>query len=148
MNAVTQASTVAEVLATSFVVDATPRQVFEAINDVPSWWTGDIQGESRRAGDEFVFRYKDIHRSWQRIVESIPGERVVWEVLDAHLSFARDPAEWKGTRMVFEIVPRGKRTELRFTHEGLSPECECFEQCVKGWTYYVGESLKNRVLAS
>lgn len=30
---------------------------------------------------------------------------------------------------------------LRFTHDGLVPEYECYDACSRGWTFYIGESL-------
>jgi hypothetical protein len=38
-------------------------------------------------------------------------------------------------------MPRTKATELTFTHIGLTPQVECFDQCEKGWDYFIGESL-------
>jgi hypothetical protein len=134
--------------ATAFTVDRTPQEVFAAINDVRGWWSGEIDGNTDKVGDEFSYRYEDIHYSKQKITELVPGRRVAWRVLDARLSFATDKAEWRGTDIVFDIVQKGDKTELRFTHIGLVPELECFESCSGGWRLYIDGSLRNFIAAS
>ena len=135
----------AKSFSTSFVVDQTPEQVFDAVNNVRAWWTGEIRGKSEKPGDVFTFRYQDIHRSKQKVVEAVPGRKVVWRVEDARLSFTKDKEEWTGTRVVFDIAKKGEKTELRFTHDGLVPEFECFEACSEGWDFYVNTSLKKLI---
>ena len=130
----------------SFTVDRTPEQVFDAINDVRAWWTGEITGETDKLGAEFTFRYKDMHRSTQKVVEWAPGRRVVWRVTDSHLSFLKHKSEWTGTEVVFDITRKGGKTALTFTHVGLTPEVECFDACTEGWGYFVNESLLPYIL--
>ena len=50
-------------------------------------------------------------------------------------------AKWNNTRVIFEISRKGKKTQLLFRHEGLVPEVECYNDCVKGWDYYIKGSL-------
>jgi hypothetical protein len=130
---------------TAFLVDQSPFEVFAAVTNVRGWWTGEVKGKSLKVGDEFTFRYEDLHRSTQRVVEVIPEKRIVWLVTEAHLGFAESPAEWKGTRVVFDISKKGSKTELRFTHEGLVPSFECFDACHEGWTFYVEGSLRKLI---
>jgi hypothetical protein len=130
---------------TTFTVDQTPEDVFAAINDVRGWWTGEIEGGTDKLGDEFTYRYQDIHYSRQRITKLVPGERVVWLVLDAHLDFTEDKSEWKGTEISFEISRRGEGTEVRFTHVGLAPEVECFDACSNAWGFYISGSLRSLI---
>jgi hypothetical protein len=130
---------------TSFLVDQTPEQAFAAINNVRGWWGEGVEGGTEKLGDAFIYRHKDLHRSTQKLVEVVPGKKVVWLVTDANLSFAEDKAEWKGTKVVFEISRKGKQTEVRFTHQGLVPEVECYEACSGGWTFYLHDSLKNLI---
>ena len=127
---------------TTFTVDQTPAEVFAAINDVRGWWTGEIDGATAAVGDEFTYRHGDVHYSKQRIIESSPGERVVWLVVDAHLSFIADPGEWTGTTVTFDIVRANDRTEIRFTHVGLVPDVECYTACSNAWASYVNGNLR------
>jgi Activator of Hsp90 ATPase homolog 1-like protein len=131
---------------TAYSVDQTPEEVFAAINDVPGWWTGEIVGGTDKLGDEFTYRYKDIHYSKQKITELIPGEKVVWRVTDAHLNFP-DPAEWIGTDITFEVSREGGQTRLRFAHVGLVPEFECFDNCSSAWSSLVNGNLRRLITA-
>ena len=110
-------------LTVAFTVDQTPEEAFAAINNVRGWWSGDIDGSTDTLGDEWTYRYKDIHYSKQRITEFVPGKKVVWLVVDGYLNFVEDKTEWKGTAITFEIAKKGDKTEVRFTHVGLVPAC-------------------------
>jgi uncharacterized protein YndB with AHSA1/START domain len=132
---------------TSFTVDKSPEEVFAAINNVRGWWSGEIQGGTDKLGDEFSYRYEDLHLSTQKITELIPGKKVVWHVLDASLSFTNDKTEWKGTDITFDISRKGDRTEVRFTHVGLVPKLECFDDCSTVWRSYVNVGLHNFITA-
>ncbi len=145
MKVATRRAVTNENFSTSFLVDQSPQEVFDAVTNVRGWWSTSLKGKSSKLGDEFTFRYQDIHESKQRLVEVVPDKRVVWQVLDASLNFVNDKHEWKGTKVVFDIAKKGKKTELTFTHEGLTPAFECFEACSGGWDYYIDTSLKNLI---
>jgi len=125
----------------SFTVDKTPDQVFAALKEVGSWWPGEIKGDTGRLGGVFTYRYKDMHSSTQKITEWAPGKRVMWHVTESHLSFVEHNEEWTGTEMVFEIKAKGGKTELKFTHLGLTPKVECYGACSDGWGYIINECL-------
>jgi hypothetical protein len=126
---------------TTIVVDQTPKQVFESINNPQNWWTGEIKGKAEKLNDEFSYRYKDLHYSKQRIVDTIPGQKVVWLVTESSINYAEDKDEWTGTKISFEISEKGNKTQLRFTHLGLDPKIECFESCSSAWSRIIGQSL-------
>jgi uncharacterized protein YndB with AHSA1/START domain len=128
---------------TSFAVDRPRKDVFDAINDVRGWWMTKVDGDSRAVGDEFSYRVPDVHFCTIRVTELVPGERVVWRVVDNHMTFIEDQSEWKGTEIRFELSERDGATELRFTHAGLVPSYECFDVCRNAWTFYVGDSLRS-----
>src|SRR6266702_905912 len=130
---------------TTFIVDETPEEAFAAINNVRDWWSGNIEGSTNKLGDEWTYRYKDIHYSKQKITEFIPGKKVVWLVLDSYLNFIEDKTEWNGTKITFEIGKKGDKTEIRFDHLGLTPEVECYDACSNAWGGYVNSSLRNLI---
>jgi len=130
---------------TSILVDQTPEQVFAAINNVRGWWSGEVNGDTDKAGAEFTYRVPEMHYSKQKITEFIPGKKVVWHVSDANLSFVEDKSEWKGTDIVFEITKKGSKTEVRFMHKGLVPSFECYEDCSTGWGMLINGNLRKLI---
>ena len=126
-------------------MDQTPKEVFDAINNVRGWWSGDIEGSTDKLGAEWTYRYKDMHRSKQKITELVSGKRVVWHVLDAYLSFVKDKTEWNGTDVVFDIIKKDGKTQLQFTHVGLVPEFECYDDCSNAWGGYINGSLRKLI---
>ncbi|MFO0567694.1 MAG: SRPBCC domain-containing protein [Polyangiaceae bacterium] len=130
---------------TSFVVDRSPEAVFHAVNDVRAWWSGEIDGRTDALGAEFSYRYKKLHQSRQKVTEHVPCKKIVWRVVESRIEFVEDKTEWDGTDIVFEIEPRNGKTELRFTHVGLSPNVECYDACRQGWTFYVQQSLRKLI---
>lgn len=130
---------------TSFTVDQSPQAAFDAIRDVKSWWSRTIDGQTSAVGDDFAYRYKELHSSKQRLTELVPQQRVVWKVVEAELTFTKQRNEWVGTQLRFELTAKNGKTEVRFTHEGLTAQLECFDACSKAWTYYVNESLQRRI---
>jgi hypothetical protein len=130
---------------TTFLVDQTPKKVFDAINNVRGWWSGEIEGDTDKLGAEFTYRYQDVHRSTHKITELVPGKKVVWHTTDSRINFVKDKAEWKGTDIVFEITKQGDKTELRFTHIGLVPAIQCYGECSGAWEYYINDSLRRLI---
>jgi hypothetical protein len=132
-------------LTITFLVDQTPDEAFEAITDVRGWWSGNIEGPTDKLGGEFTYRYQDIHYSKQKVTELVRGERVVWRVLDSYLEFVADKREWNGTKVTFDIVRKGDKTEVRFTHAGLVPAQECYGACSSAWSSYIRGSLRTLI---
>jgi hypothetical protein len=129
----------------SFWVDQTPEEAFNAVINVYQWWTENIEGSSEKQEDEFEVRFGDVHYSKQKLIEIVPGRKVVWLVTDSRLSFVEDKSEWTNTRIIFEIAEQGGKTQLRFTHQGLVPQGECYDACSNAWTGYIQHSLKNLI---
>jgi hypothetical protein len=130
---------------TTLVVDQTPKEAFRAITNPGGWWSEEIEGGTEKLNDEFFYHYKDIHLCKMKLIEVVSNQKVVWLVLDNYFKFTKDKSEWKGTKVVFEIAPKGKKTEIKFTHQGLVPQYECYEICREAWTHYVTESLRDLI---
>ena len=129
----------------TITVGQTPKEVFAAITNVRGWWSGNIEGGTDKLGDEFTYRYENVHYSKQKITELIPGKKLSWLVLDSYLSFVKDKTEWNGTKVIFDITKKGDKTELRFTHVGLVPQYECYDACTDAWSGYIKGSLRNLI---
>jgi len=130
---------------TTILVDQTAAEVFNAVNNVRGWWSEEVEGGTEKLNDVFLYHYKDVHIARMKLVEVIPNKKVVWQVLDNHFSFTKDKSEWVNTKIIFDITEKDGKTQLRFTHEGLVPEYECYQVCFDAWTSYIQGSLKNLI---
>ena len=130
---------------TGFTVDQSPEEVFHAINNVRGWWSGSFIGDADLLGAEFEYRYGDVHYSKQKVMEFIPGERIVWHVEEASLNFVDLKQEWVGTDIIFEIVQKNGKTEMTFTHAGLIPQFECYNACSNAWSTLIQSNLRNLI---
>jgi len=126
-------------------VDQTPEEAFAAINNVRGWWSEEIEGGTDKIGEEFKYRFKDVHRCKMKITELIPSKKVAWRVLENYFSFTEDKTEWTGTKLNFEIRKNGDKTEIQFTHLGLVPKYECYDVCSDAWGAYINGSLRNLI---
>jgi uncharacterized protein YndB with AHSA1/START domain len=122
-------------------VDGTPAEIFAAINHVTDWWNKDMEGKSENQDDEFIVRFGDVHFTKHRITEMTPNKKIVWLTTDSKLTFVEKQEEWTNTTISFEIMPKGKQTEIKFTHHGLTSDFECYGGCSKGWDEYINGSL-------
>jgi hypothetical protein len=130
---------------TSFLVDQTSAEVFNAVNNVRGWWSERIDGGTDKLNDEFTYQRWDLHKCTMRLIEVIPDKKAVWLVLDNYFSFTEDKTEWIGTTIEFEITEKDGKTQLHFTHRGLVPAYECYDICFDAWTSYINGSLKNLI---
>jgi hypothetical protein len=130
---------------TTFAVDRTPTEAFDAITNVRGWWSEEIGGRTDQLGAEFTYRHEDVHRCRIRVTEAVPGRKVSWLVVDNYFNFTEDETEWTGTTISFDISEKDGQTEVRFTHQGLVPAHECFEVCSTAWGFYVNDSLQSLI---
>jgi len=125
-------------------VAKSPQHVFNCIKEVSKWWSKDFEGSGKQLNDEFIIHHPGAHFSKQKLVEVVPDKKIVWLVTDSTLYWLqKDKHEWTNTKMIFDISTNGDKTVLRFTHEGLVPEKECYARCEQGWTMVIKDWLFN-----
>jgi hypothetical protein len=130
---------------TTILVDQTPKEAINAIKNIRGWWSEGVEGSTDKLNDEFIYHYKDIHYCKMQLIELVPDQIVVWQVLDNYFKFTKDKSEWIGTKLVFDISRKDNQTEIRFTHAGLVPQYECYEICREAWTNYIQNSLRDLI---
>src|SRR5829696_4323496 len=130
---------------TTIMVDQSPKEAFNAINNVRGWWSEEIEGSTDSLNDEFAYHYEDVHNCRIKLTEVIPDEKVVWLVLDNYFKFTKNKSEWKGTSISFEIAKKDEHTQVVFTHHGLVPDYECYTICRDAWTSYIQNSLRSLI---
>ncbi|MCS3869201.1 uncharacterized protein YndB with AHSA1/START domain [Chryseobacterium ginsenosidimutans] len=126
----------------SFTTSKSPEEVFNILIDPKKWWIGlhneIITGNSEKLNDEFTFTAGNgAHHSVQKLVELIPNEKIVWEVIDSNLTFSKKTDEWTGTKIRFETFKENDKTKVVFTHDGLTPQFECYGGCSSAWLQYL-----------
>jgi hypothetical protein len=129
----------------TITVDQTPEEAIEAIKNIRGWWSQQLEGSTDKLGDECTYRFEDVHSCKMKLVEVIPQKKVAWIVLDNYFKFTKDKTEWLGTKIVFDVSRKDNKTEIRFTHEGLVPEYECFNICSSAWGSYINGSLRSLI---
>lgn len=130
---------------TTFSVDNSPKEVFNAVNNVRGWWSERIDGGTEQLNDEFTYQRWELHKCTMKLIEVIPDKKVVWQVLDNYFSFTEDKTEWIGTKISFDISEKDGKTQLLFTHWGLVPAYECYDVCFDAWSSYIKGSLQNLI---
>ena len=129
----------------SIAVNKKAADVFRKINQVSGWWTENMEGGSNQLNDVFTVHFGETFVNF-KVTEYVPAKKVAWLVTDCYLHWLNDKKEWKGTEVVFDISEQNDMTKVNFTHIGLEPQVECYNDCVKGWDQYVKSSLVNFIM--
>lgn len=129
---------------TSMVVEQPPDEVFHAIKNVRRWWSENIEGKTDELMSEFTHRDRYLLATFR--IAALTPQRIVWEVATSHCNkFLDHMDEWEGTKIIFEIIETSDQSQVRFTHQGLIPQFECYEVCSKAWDYFIRVSLKSLI---
>ncbi|WP_369138195.1 SRPBCC family protein [Modestobacter versicolor] len=110
----------------------TPERVYEALTTVDGlagWWTGDARG-SGEPGGVLEFRFPPVGGFDMEVLETVPGERVTWRVVEG-------PAEWVGTTVEWRLRQDGDWTIVLFTHAGWREPVEFMHHCSTKWASFL-----------
>jgi hypothetical protein len=125
----------------SISVKISADEAIKRISHVPDWWGITFSGKAGEQGDTFTVKMTGDSFFNFTVTELMPGKKLVWLVTDCYMPWYADKTEWIDTRLIFDLKENEGVTELRFTHEGLTPAVECYKDCETGWTHWIKTSL-------
>jgi len=114
-------------------IKAPAAEVYQALTTtegLTDWWTHD----TKAAGDVLQFRFAAGGFD-MLVLESDPGKRVLWEVVDG-------PEEWVGTRIDWRLDQADDYTTVLFQHQGWKEPVDFMHHCSTKWATYL-MSLKS-----
>lgn len=120
------------------VVAPSPDGVYAALttlDGLAGWWARDTTGDTGVDG-VIAFRFGPGGFD-MKVVELVPGKRVLWEVVDG-------PDEWAGTHVSFDLRQDGEYTIVLFEHRGWAEPVEFMYHCSTKWATFL-LSLKQLV---
>jgi uncharacterized protein YndB with AHSA1/START domain len=119
--------------------------VFKALTTeqgLKGWWATTCQVRTG-IGSRSTFRFGKTHHV-MRPEKFLPNREVACKCIEEHHESAelRRKDEWAGTKVKFRIEGGSPSSMLlRFEHEGLVPQLECYQICEQGWGHFLKQSL-------
>lgn len=110
---------------------SSPDDVYAALttlDGLSGWWTTDTTGDPGPGGT-IAFRFPPGGFDME-VVELVPGERVLWRVVDG-------PPEWIDTTIDWEISQVDDFTIVLFTHAGWAEPVDFLHHCSTKWAVYL-----------
>jgi hypothetical protein len=124
----------------TITVNTSPAESMKKISQVNLWWAKNFSGRAEKLNDKFTVRFGETFVDFL-ISELAPNKKVVWKVTDCNLHWIKAKKEWNNTEVVFEISSENNKSKIDFTHVGLVPGVECYNDCEAGWNGHVTKSL-------
>jgi hypothetical protein len=125
----------------SISVSISADEAIKKISNVSGWWGVAFSGKSEKQNDHFVIKMGGDSFFDFTVAELIPAKRIGWVVTDCNMPWYADKKEWASTKLIFEVTENDGVATVNFTHEGLTPEVECYKDCAPGWTHWIKTSL-------
>lgn len=107
------------------------------------WWSTDAD-VATHVGGRTRFNWSASDHTVFRIDRLTPASEIDWTCTNQCDRNLPQPDEWVGTRVSFRLTEDVGKTRLSLVHYGLRP-LACYEQCQRGWDYFLGTSLKQLV---
>jgi hypothetical protein len=128
----------------TITVNASSSEVMKKISEVNHWWAKNFSGNAEKLNDKFSVHFGDTYVDFI-VSELIPNKKVVWKVTDCNLHWINTKKEWNNTEVVFEISSENKKSKIGFTHVGLVPGIECYNDCDTGWNSHLTGGLASLI---
>jgi hypothetical protein len=116
------------------------REAFEGICAISGWWAKNVEGSAKGLNEVFTTHFGETYGTF-KIVEFEPHKKITWLTIDCYLDLLKNKKEWQDTKIVWEISTENNATQINMTHVGLVPGIECYNDCEKGWDFFIKESL-------
>ncbi|UIZ92188.1 glutaminase [Corynebacterium sp. CNCTC7651] len=127
-------------LEVSFTVPAARQRVFDAITKPRQWWEDRVEGEADEEGAGFTVESDD-QKVALTVREADDGKRVVWHVEPT--GDEKSDRDWDDTSLIFDIEEDAEgETTINFTHRGLLPHDEAYEEAEQTWRDRLRERLE------
>lgn len=122
----------------AFQIDTKPERVAEALLDpaqIADWWTREVETQD----DQIVLGWSG-HGFEVAIRPEFHAQAqcIVWHCTRSNML---QTDAWVGSTVVFQLSPLDGGTHIDFAHTGYK-DSPCYDECVVGWAYFVGTSLK------
>ncbi len=125
----------------SITAKITAADAIEKISNVPEWWGITFTGSAEKQNDKFTVKMGGESFFNFTVAELAHNKRMVWLVTDCYMPWYTDKTEWTNTKLIFDLRENNGETEITFTHDGLTPNVECYKDCEPGWTHWIKTSL-------
>jgi len=117
-------------------IATTSDHVLEALTTktgIQGWWTRDVDCDSdkRQVTYRFVKPEGEMAVTFQLVSSDASG--LVMKCIQH-----KNNPDWLGTTLAFKLVPDGAKTRVDLSHTGYPAKNELYDNCVKGWTHFLG----------
>lgn len=129
-------------------VAASPTRSFDAVaKQMSQWWTRTTEGQIETVGDRVKVIFPPHFGFWTFEAVTIePPHLISMRCVDARHSVEGQPEtieqEWLGTLVHWQFDALDSGTRICLTHDGLTPQLDCWEICQDGWDQFFKGSLK------
>jgi uncharacterized protein YndB with AHSA1/START domain len=123
-------------------IAAAPSRILEALTTkegMQGWWTTAVEcnPEQRQATFRFARKSSDPMAVTFQLVSADDHGVVMKCIRDSN-----NP-DWLGTTLAFTLAPgEGGKTRVDLSHAGYPAKNELYDQCVKGWAFFLGSLQK------
>ncbi|MDB5255885.1 MAG: hypothetical protein JWM14_580 [Chitinophagaceae bacterium] len=125
----------------SITVKTSAGEVLQKISQLQGWWGVQFSGHAEKQSDTFTVTMGADSFFHFTVTELISNKRLVWLVTDCNMPWYENKKEWANTKLIFDLTESDGTTIVNFTHEGLTPDVQCYKDCAPGWTHWIETSL-------